>query len=558
MARPEISTFEDRLKSKLNKYENHRYCNFSKPDPPPAPDYARAAKAQGAANVDTARLEGRMNNPNVYTPWGSQEITFGAPREFDSQAYLEKYPGVAAFQRGPEAHYNEYGRDEGREASYTGGPGGDQATITQSLSPSQQRIFDLDQNLQIGLLEAGQNQLNQVSGTFNTPWDTSGAPQVDAYNPNQVDDLGRLNLEGMQNYGQYDPSQLRDFEQYDPNALNNVRGLNQQGLTNVDDATVGGADRIMEAMRERYQPEFDERRTLKENQLLTQGHGRGGAAWETANRDLGQQENDFRLASMLRAGQEQSRMLGEQRANRGQEFGERTQMSDFDIARQNQLWGQQGDVVRQAAAQRGQEFGEQGANIANLNAIRAQQFGERAGQFQSDAQRQAAQINQQQAAQQATGADRGRYIQEQAYDRNVPLNETNALRQGNQVQPFSYQGYQPTSVQPAPLFDATLAGGNFAQQNFQTKSQQYGDFWGGVGDLGIAAATLKASDRRAKENILPVKSINGLMSYLFNYIGNDNQYLGYMADEVKEIYPNDVISINGYDHVTSRFAPVRV
>ena len=42
---------------------------LSPPKPPPAPDYAGAAAAQGAANVETARLEGRMNRPDVVSPY---------------------------------------------------------------------------------------------------------------------------------------------------------------------------------------------------------------------------------------------------------------------------------------------------------------------------------------------------------------------------------------------------------------------------------------------------------------------------------------------------------
>jgi len=50
----------------------------SAPAAPPPPDYAGAAAAQGAANVDTARIQGRMNNPNVVGPLGGQTVTFGA------------------------------------------------------------------------------------------------------------------------------------------------------------------------------------------------------------------------------------------------------------------------------------------------------------------------------------------------------------------------------------------------------------------------------------------------------------------------------------------------
>ncbi len=42
---------------------------FSPPKPPPAPDYAGAATAQGAANVETAIVEGTMNRPDIFSPY---------------------------------------------------------------------------------------------------------------------------------------------------------------------------------------------------------------------------------------------------------------------------------------------------------------------------------------------------------------------------------------------------------------------------------------------------------------------------------------------------------
>ena len=48
---------------------------FSPPKPPPAPDYAGAATAQGAANVETARVEGRMNRPDIYSPYDQTVVT---------------------------------------------------------------------------------------------------------------------------------------------------------------------------------------------------------------------------------------------------------------------------------------------------------------------------------------------------------------------------------------------------------------------------------------------------------------------------------------------------
>jgi len=390
--------FRDRIEEKLTCRLGKTYCSFSKPDPPAAPDYTGAARAQGENNLATARLQSRTNNPNVFTPYGSRTVNFQ----------------------------------------------GDQPTIRERLSPGQQNIFNANERLQTSLLGTAEGQLGRVGESFNTPWNTTGAPQVAAYDPNAI-------------------------------------------TSTVDDATIGGQDRIVDTLRERYQPEFDRNRQERENQLLIQGHGRGQTAWNTVNQDLNRSENDFRMASILQAGTEQSRLLGEQRANQMQE-----------------------------------------SNLQNI-------------------------------AQSATTADRGRYLAEQAYDRNVPLNELNSLRTGNQIQPYQYQQYQPTNIQAAPLFDATLAGGNFAQQNFQNQSQQYGDFWSGIGQAGAAGAgAFAASDRRLKENIVKIGTAKGIFLYRFNYIDEDTVYEGFMADEVKQIDPDAVIEMDGYLHVSVDYAPVRV
>ena len=42
---------------------------FKPPKAPPAPDYAGAARAQGAANVETAIVEGTMNRPDIFSPY---------------------------------------------------------------------------------------------------------------------------------------------------------------------------------------------------------------------------------------------------------------------------------------------------------------------------------------------------------------------------------------------------------------------------------------------------------------------------------------------------------
>lgn len=91
------------------------------PNPPAPPDYAGAAQAQGAANIEAARAQGQINNPNVYSPYGTQTVTWT----------------------------------------------GDQPTLTQTLDPQEQAI--LNQNRQVrqqlgGVAGQGAQALGNVIG----------------------------------------------------------------------------------------------------------------------------------------------------------------------------------------------------------------------------------------------------------------------------------------------------------------------------------------------------------------------------------------------------------
>ena len=73
----------------------------SSPKPPPAPDYAAAAQAQGPANLEAARLTARISNPNINTPYGGQRVSFGKPT-VNEAAYnkaMEAYNQAVAAQK---------------------------------------------------------------------------------------------------------------------------------------------------------------------------------------------------------------------------------------------------------------------------------------------------------------------------------------------------------------------------------------------------------------------------------------------------------------------------
>lgn len=103
------------------------------PSPPPAPDYAAAATAQGAANKDAAIASSRLNNPNVVNPYGTQTWTEGAAPE-------------------------------------------DRPTLTQAFSPEQQALYDQSVQTKQLLGQTGTQGAQALTGIVGQKLDLSGAP----------------------------------------------------------------------------------------------------------------------------------------------------------------------------------------------------------------------------------------------------------------------------------------------------------------------------------------------------------------------------------------------
>lgn len=120
-------------------------------------------------------------------------------------------------------------------------------------------------------------------------------------------------------------------------------------------------------------------------------------------------------------------------------------------------------------------------------------------------------------------------------------------QQGN----LPYVGSNNLANQLAAYFN----GGN-------SKSTTYAPspIWGAVG-AGLGAAGAYFSDRRLKKNITPLgKRGDGLMTYSWVYKNDPDQQVvtGYMADEVREIYPEAYIENyngTGYQGVNYALIP---
>jgi hypothetical protein len=146
-------------------------------------------------------------------------------------------------------------------------------------------------------------------------------------------------------------------------------------------------------------------------------------------------------------------------------------------------------------------------------------------------------------------------LAEQAYLRNEPLNTLNAVRTGSQVQGPSYvNSAQQANTAGADILGATQMGYNAQMGAANAQNAANNAMTQGLFSLGGAA--LMMSDIRTKENIEPIGvASNGLTIYRYEYKDEfkDNElaghgvHYGYMAQEVEQVFPYAVKTLNdGY------------
>jgi hypothetical protein len=145
-------------------------------------------------------------------------------------------------------------------------------------------------------------------------------------------------------------------------------------------------------------------------------------------------------------------------------------------------------------------------------------------------------------------------LAEQAYLRNEPLNTLNAVRTGSQVQGPSFvnSAQQATTAGP-DMLGATQMGYNAQLGASNAQNAANNAMTQGLFSLGGAALM---SDIRTKQNIEPVGvASNGLTIYSYEYkdefkdheLAGHGTYYGYMAQEVEQVFPYAVKTLNdGY------------
>lgn len=169
-----------------------RFLLTCAPDPPPAPNYAQAAQDQGKANINAAIAQGKINNPNVISPYGNQTVTWGGG--FDQSGYdaaQNTYNRqVSDWDKAYQA-WNAAGRSGPFNPDVGLGAGVDPRshpvdrgdfmnqgvpTITQTLSPAQQQLLDKSNQAKLGLSDLAVQGTNLAKGVLGQSLDFNQLP----------------------------------------------------------------------------------------------------------------------------------------------------------------------------------------------------------------------------------------------------------------------------------------------------------------------------------------------------------------------------------------------
>ena len=425
-----------------------------KSTPPPVPDYAAAATAQGAANVDAARATAKLGNPNIYGPLGSQTVSYGTKNNKIDQAGFDA--AVAA--------YNKTDKSGAAPdiAKFTS-PDFDIPTITQTLTPDAQATLEAQQAVEKQLAGLGLRGIATADKVLSTPFD----PKL----PGITTDIsGKVSPVNQSVYN----SEQAQRNVAGPTAAGTAQGsvtgpTLQQGINTAGIAAmpVNAGMTGQQAIMSRLQPQLTQNENAARQRLANQGLVAGGEAYQNEMRTMGQNRNDLELQAAAQGINLDAMMnqQGFQQAQAQGQFGNEAQLAQFNAAMQNTGLGNQ--AIQQNYENQLSQFGA-GLQNAGLNNAAIQQ------NYQNQLAAQTAQnaaiaqnYNQQLGLAQFGNEAQGQSLSQQLAIRNQPLNEISGLMSGSQIQMPQFQGYQGANIAAAPIYQGV-------QDTFQGQMDQYG------------------------------------------------------------------------------------
>jgi len=425
------------------------------PDAPQPYNPSQVAQAQSAINRETAVSQAQLNQIDEFTPYGSS--TYSPTGDQTPQ-------GIQRMSR------------------------------TFRLDPAQQAILDQQNAVNLQLNTVAGQQVGRVGETLSTPFTYEGMPAGgDTSNYGQT----VSNLTAMTQ----NPYDLQAGKSFAPTAQGIGAAADagtQAAITAAEsystpfdyssapaapEADAAARQQVIDSLygqsQSRLDPRFQSEQVAMENQLANSGIPRGSEAFSSAMRDFNLGKNDAyqtaQNAAIQAGGVEQSRLFGIGTQARQNAISEQNYLRALPAAEQQQLMGMYG---QEQALRQGQ--------FDAMGSVRDREISEQLRQRQIPMQ------ELQNLGQMQTGLfglgdqQRQRVIQEQAYLRNLPLNETSALMSGTQIQNPTFGAVAPTAI--AATDYAGLAGDNYANQVSAYNAQlgRQNATTGAYGDLGAA------------------------------------------------------------------------
>lgn len=358
-----------------------------------------------------------------------------------------------------------------------------------SLSEDAQRLRDASNAANLNLSNLAVSQSGRLEGLLSKPMDMNSVPARADWSGVKPAEYG-ADLSGPQ-YQMLDGAPDYTRAQGGPTY---ARQTGDAGLT--DSYDVGDSTRYEQALMERMNPQLDRSRQQLETNLANRGIKLGSAAYDRALDESNRASNDARIAAILNAGQEQSRVAG---LNRDQAtFSNNARQQSYanqtgQVGYNNQMTAQErADYL--STLDRNNSLESQGLQdrsaIAGFNnATRGQSFADQQaiqGRADNNANNRFSQVAQLLDAQ---DRQRSQGMQEQFALRNQPINEISALLSGSQVATPNFGIAQPDRMATTDVAGIAQNDFNNRQANYATRMQGLSDLYGGL--FGLAGAGIK-------------------------------------------------------------------
>ena len=449
----------------------------SSPPPPPAPDYAGAAQATAAGNLEAARANAAANRVNQYTPYGSIEYSRTPPSQ------IERMPSPPASGKGggglgPDWLPGFMSGDSKPTPIPNGGDYQDGGwNVTTRLSPTQQRQFDQNNQINEQLGGVAQQGLGYVQSALSSP--LQGQQYSGNISPTANQMVSNVNAPTLQgSYGN------------NANQIQTQSGANQQASGYVQDPNLLNQqvqNALYKNSTQYLDPQFQQSNAQLANRLANQGITQGSEAYNTAMLNAGNQQQQAyesarnqAVSGGINAAQGMFGMNLNQAQLGNSAAAQNNQMQLANQQAYNQALGQQNtqnmgavDFANQAAqAQYG--MGTQNAALQNQTAQQAYQQALQSGTFQNLTAQQ-------------------RFAQAQALQQN-PLNMLNAVRTGQQMNTATLPTQQNVAMQQGTagpdMLGAATATGQYNQGIYNANQAANAGMVGGLGQMAMSGAML--------------------------------------------------------------------